>query len=86
MLEEKERLLKLLEQRDLINIRGREDTEKKIDAQIDYTAWTHQKDSVGFGASKMKTPLQQQINELTGEDRQSSSNSKFSPLRRKIKY
>jgi len=32
MLEEKERLLKLLEQRDLINIRGREDTEKKIDA------------------------------------------------------
>ena len=32
MLEEKERLLKLLEQRDLINIRGREETEKKIDA------------------------------------------------------
>jgi hypothetical protein len=32
MLEEKERLLKLLEQRDLVSMRGREDTEKKVDA------------------------------------------------------
>jgi hypothetical protein len=32
MLEEKERLLKLLEERELISIRGKEDTEKKVDA------------------------------------------------------
>ena len=52
---EKERLLKMLEQRDLVSIRGREDTEKKVEAQIDYTAWSHKNESVV--ASKMKTPL-----------------------------
>ena len=60
MLEEKERLLKMLEQRDLVSIRGREDTEKKVEAQIDYTAWSLKNESVGLGGgSKMKTPLQQ---------------------------
>jgi hypothetical protein len=59
MLEEKERLLKMLEQRNLVSIRGREDTEKKVEAQIDYTAWSHKNESVGLGGSKMKTPLQQ---------------------------
>ena len=73
-----------------MQVRVRDDTEKKVDAQIDFTAWSskHNNESVGFGAvgSRLKTPIQQQINELTGEDRQSSTNSKFSPLRRKIKY
>ena len=60
MLEEKERLLKMLEQRDLVSIRGREDTEKKVEAQIEYTAWSHKNESVGLGGgSKMTTPLQQ---------------------------
>lgn len=75
----------MLEERELISIRGKEDTEKKVDAQIDYTAWSQKKESVRI-ESKMKTPIQQQVNELIGEKRQSSSNAKFSPLRRKINY
>ena len=72
-LEEKERLLKLLERRDLMQSRAQDDAQKKVEGEIDYRLWSQKK------AEQKKEEFM-----MSSGDPSSLQNSHYSPLRRKI--
>lgn len=96
MLEEKEKLLKLLERRELMNSHYQHEAEKKIEADFDSKMWSKNKRSHSEISESIHNSKPKNINnnvsyiesseEKDMVDKDQSPNQNYSPLRQSFKH